>query len=167
MPGSSTEGSALPASTKMSSAYDLFDITSAMDWYEGEGGLLGGSTHPALPEAAFPQDLLPGLDAFSREEQQPTEPSWCSKGFCSSYEMSRDSPSSTMIPTGSHLDGRQTPGACLSLICSLRLCAVSLLRRRLTRTICHIVLRAHQLLRLYLHQRTHGTHMCFKDITSW
>ena len=108
--GSSTEGSALPASTKMGSEYEPLDITSAMDWYEGEGGLLGGNAQACLSEAPFQEDLLHGLEAFQREEQQPIDPSWCSKEFSSSYNMSRGSPSSTMIPTDCAMEGRHPSG---------------------------------------------------------
>ena len=108
--GPSTEGSALPASTKMSSEYDLFDITSAMDWYEGDGGLLGSKVQPRLPEDPFQQELLQGLNAFSAEEQQPSEPAWCSKGLSSSYEISRTSAASTMIPTDFSMERRHPSG---------------------------------------------------------
>ena len=108
--GSSTEGSALPASAKMSSEYELFDTTSAMDWYEGDGELLGSNAPARLPEAPFQQDLLQCLDPFSREEQHPTDPAWCSKAFSSSYDMGRTSPPSPMIPTDSSMDRRHPSG---------------------------------------------------------
>ena len=115
MPGSSTEGSALPASTKMSSEYELFDITSAMDWYEGDGELLGGSPPARVPEAPFEQDLLQCLDPFSREEHQATDAAWCSKALSSSYDMGGTSPPSAMIPTGSSMDRRHPSGDPLRL----------------------------------------------------
>ncbi len=105
----------MPASAKMSSEYELFDITSAMDWYEGDGELLGGNAPARLPEAPFQQDLLQCLDPFSREEQHPTDPTWCSKAFSSSYDMGKTSPPSPMIPTDSSMDRRHPSGdyACL------------------------------------------------------
>ena len=95
----------------MGSEYDLFDITSAMDWYEGEGGLLGGGVQARMPEGAFQQDLLHGLEAFPREQQQPPAvPAWGSQAFSSSYEMSRQNGASTMIPTDSTVGGAHPAG---------------------------------------------------------
>jgi hypothetical protein len=94
----------------MGSEYEPLDITSAMDWYEGEGGLLGGSAQACLSEAPFQEDLLHGLEAFQTEEQEPTEPFLRSKEFSSSYDMSRGSPSSTMIPTDCAMEGRHLSG---------------------------------------------------------
>ena len=110
LPGSSTEGSALPASTKMSSEYELFDITSAMDWYEEDGELLGSNAPARLPEAPFEESLLQCLDPFSKEEPQPTDPVWCSKALSTSYDIGRTSPPSAMIPT----DSERHPSGALS-----------------------------------------------------
>lgn len=103
----------------MSSEYDLFDITSAMDWYEGDGGLLGSKVQARLPEDPFQQELLQGLNVFSAEEQQPSEPAWCSKGLSSSYEMSRTSAASTMIPTDSSMERRHPSGSLVASSWSL------------------------------------------------
>ena len=94
----------------MSSEYDLFDITSAMDWYEGDGGLLGSKVQARLPEDPFQQELLQGLNSFSAEEQQLSEPAWCSNGLSSSYGISRTSAASTMIPTDSSMARRHPSG---------------------------------------------------------
>lgn len=137
MPGSSTEGNALPASQRMGSEYDLFDITSAMDWYEGDGGLLDGGVQARVPEGAFQQDLLHGLETFSREQQQPpVVPAWGSQAFSNSFEISRQSGASTMIPTDSTVGGAHPAGDPGKDVAALRDAQCNLFQHSLIRAFC-------------------------------
>ena len=121
----------------MGSEYDLFDITSAMDWYEGDGGLLDGGVQGRVPEGAFQQDLLHGLETFPREQQQPpVVPAWGSQAFSNSFEISRQSGASTMIPTDSTVGGAHPAGDLGKDVAALRDAQCSLFQHSLMCAFC-------------------------------